>query len=172
MEHRMPDHRRKNMSRAPIGDSETPNEWAIGHGRALKLVASLERAGHQTMIARLSFLLRTTVMSKELTQEVQKEIAVRKELAAECTRIVNNAQARIDQQYDKQPRHVPPEERIAPTVPGPAGHTAVTATAAVNLSVKAIDATKTKHTIRKSDAGKEAKRQAKFDTTTLSSIFR
>jgi hypothetical protein len=174
IEHRLPERQRKNMAYAPKGSPHTANQWTLGHARALKLVASCERAGHQTVIAQLNMVIRTKLLTQPQAEEVMKELLERRKLVDECTRTVSNAQARIDQQLDKLPRYVSDAERKQYTVPGPNPRPADL----VKLDMKAItapqfgkpSAQQAKQKQHKADSA-STKAQPVFDRTNLTSAW-
>jgi hypothetical protein len=98
------------------------NEYAIGRHRAVKLVASVERAGHQTMVARLKGIRRTVMLTGVQAKELEAELAWRSAKIKDLTRLIHNCQRGIDQQYGKPsaPR-VDDLVRIQSTVAGPSG---------------------------------------------------
>jgi hypothetical protein len=166
---KLPAHRRKpNPHRSPKGDQTRINGWALGHARATMLVASCERAGHQTIVARIQHLMRTSLLTTEQTEACYAELYLRKKLIDACTRLISNSQTRINQQYDKEVRYVPIEERRGWVVPGP--H-AQPVPVVVKVHIKATDKGVAKLSL-KSDSGRDKTRKVKFDTDTLTGVFK
>lgn len=123
---RTPAHTRKGQTTPqfkspPVSDPSKINEFAVHKAKALKLVASIERAGHETIAVRLKMIQRTIPLTPSQSIEVREELKWRIKQVRELTRIMDNAQRQIDLQMGKV--KAPLEARTGLAVPGPQGQT-------------------------------------------------
>lgn len=164
-EHRLPEHRRKNIHKGPPQYCHDANEWVLGHARVLKLLASSERAGHTAVVARLNKILREVMLTTEQAQEVRREIFARKVLIEDCNRIIANNQGRIDYQLKKDSRFrvVDPKERDVWMIKS--DYTPV-------IAQKLDERAGPKGLLRDRRPRDITSKQPKYDTTTLSSFIK
>jgi hypothetical protein len=116
---KLPAHKRKAK-----GNKAPPridfNDYAVGFNKARKFVASVERAGHQTMVVHLKAILRNCSMTAQQAREVQAELAWRQSQVKRLKGIIENCQRNIRDQYAKPGAASHTNEEV-PLVPGPHG---------------------------------------------------
>jgi hypothetical protein len=119
---KLPAHRRKNAKSNKSPPHTEFNEWAVGRAKVMKLVASIERAGHQTMVARLKSIQRLCAMTPEQAREVRSELVWRSNQVKTLTTCIQNADRTIRFQYSKPGApSLNSTEQATPMVAGPSG---------------------------------------------------